>query len=180
MSELVTATERERLGRIVRKVWVDWAKEQPNPKPSWLQPWEELSEPDREVDRRIGERLYLIGTQSLKSGRGVRPLDNGQNQCNYCGSLWTVRVISLWWPISLRWQQSSHRRPFWRGRDLGLLAPGQVAQAWTLSLGPLQIVFGPTSSQEMSGIVYHPRSGWMTREQERRLLALFDGRRDEL
>jgi len=49
------AHRREWLGRIVREVWVRWAKEQPNPKPSWLVPWEGLDEPDREVDRRIGE-----------------------------------------------------------------------------------------------------------------------------
>lgn len=49
--------ERERLGQLVRDTWIKWAKEQPNPKPSWLVPWEELSEPDREVDRRIGEAI---------------------------------------------------------------------------------------------------------------------------
>lgn len=46
---------REALGRLVRDVWIAWAKEQPNPKPSWLVEWDGLSEPDREVDRRIGE-----------------------------------------------------------------------------------------------------------------------------
>jgi hypothetical protein len=55
------ALDRERLGIIVRAVWVEWAHEQPNPKPSWLQPWEALDEPDKEVDRRIGEALYLQG-----------------------------------------------------------------------------------------------------------------------
>jgi len=49
--------DREQLGRLVREIWVAWAREQPNPKPSWLKPWEELSEPDREVDRRIGEGI---------------------------------------------------------------------------------------------------------------------------
>lgn len=49
---------RERLGRRVREVWIEWAKTQPNPKPSWLQPWEELTEPEREVDRMIGEAIY--------------------------------------------------------------------------------------------------------------------------
>jgi hypothetical protein len=48
---------REQLGMRVREVWIEWAKEQPAPKPSWLVPWEGLSEPDKEVDRRIGERL---------------------------------------------------------------------------------------------------------------------------
>lgn len=46
---------REVLGRLVREVWIEWAQQQPAPKPSWLVPWEGLSEPDREVDRRIGE-----------------------------------------------------------------------------------------------------------------------------
>jgi cell division protein FtsL len=52
---------REMLGREVRAEWVAWAKEQPSPKASWLVPWEGLSEPDKEVDRRIGVRLYNIG-----------------------------------------------------------------------------------------------------------------------
>jgi hypothetical protein len=49
--------DREALGRRVREVWIAWAKEQPAPKASWLLPWEELSEPDREVDRRIGATI---------------------------------------------------------------------------------------------------------------------------
>lgn len=49
--------ERERLGRVVREAWIAWAAARPNPKPSWLLPWEELSEPDREADRVIGEAV---------------------------------------------------------------------------------------------------------------------------
>lgn len=49
---------RERLGKIVRDAWVRWASEQESPKPSWLVPWDELSEPDKEADRRIGEALW--------------------------------------------------------------------------------------------------------------------------
>jgi hypothetical protein len=48
------ATDAESLGRLVREVWIAWACEQPAPKLSWLASWEQLSEPDREVDRRIG------------------------------------------------------------------------------------------------------------------------------
>jgi hypothetical protein len=55
--------DRELLGRMVRDIWITWAHEQPNPKPSWLKPWEELSEPDREVDRRIGEGIATFATQ---------------------------------------------------------------------------------------------------------------------
>jgi hypothetical protein len=55
-----TEVGREFLGKIVRMVWMEWAREQPNQKPSWLQSWEELTEPEREVDRRIGERIYKM------------------------------------------------------------------------------------------------------------------------
>lgn len=56
---------RERLGRLVRDVWVNWAKEQPTPKKHWLLPWEALSEPDKEVDRRIGEAVWTLGRAEL-------------------------------------------------------------------------------------------------------------------
>ncbi len=52
---------REILGKRVREVWVRWASQQANPKPSWLVPWEQLSEPEREVDRQIGEELWGFG-----------------------------------------------------------------------------------------------------------------------
>ena len=54
-------SDRESLGQMVRRIWTRWAREQDDPKPSWLTPWDDLSEPDREVDRRIGEALYLAG-----------------------------------------------------------------------------------------------------------------------
>ena len=56
----MTAEEREFYGQIVRLVWIEWAKEQPNPKPSWLVPWGDLPEPDKEVDRRIGARIVEV------------------------------------------------------------------------------------------------------------------------
>lgn len=49
---------RDGLGRLVRELWIGWAKTQPNPKPSWLVPYDELSEADKEADRVIGEGLY--------------------------------------------------------------------------------------------------------------------------
>jgi hypothetical protein len=56
------ASDREFLGRMVRDIWIEWAKKQPAPKPSWLKPWEDLSEPDREVDRLIGEGIAAYAT----------------------------------------------------------------------------------------------------------------------
>jgi hypothetical protein len=62
-----SAVDREALGRKVREIWIDWASEQPNPKASWLVPWEGLSEPDKEVDRRIGEALAEFGAGGVRS-----------------------------------------------------------------------------------------------------------------
>lgn len=55
---------REMCGKVVRQEWIEWAKAQPAPKLSWLVPWEELDEDLKEVDRRIGYKLYLIGAES--------------------------------------------------------------------------------------------------------------------
>lgn len=59
--------DREFLGRQVRKVWVTWAYAQPVRKPHWLTPWEDLSENDREVDRRIGEHIADIAIATQKT-----------------------------------------------------------------------------------------------------------------
>jgi len=52
------------LGELVRLAWVSWAREQPRPKPGWLVPWAELSEADKEADRRIGLAIarYVVET----------------------------------------------------------------------------------------------------------------------
>lgn len=49
--------DRDTLGRMVREAWVRWAMTQPSPKPSWLLPYDELAEPDKEADRQIGEAI---------------------------------------------------------------------------------------------------------------------------
>ncbi len=57
--------DREALGRAVREVWIAWANEQPDPKKlSWLVPWDQLCERDKEVDRRIGETVYRMGVEA--------------------------------------------------------------------------------------------------------------------
>ncbi len=50
---------RDDLGRIVREAWCGWAKNQPQSrmKDSWLVPFDELNESDKEVDRLIGEAV---------------------------------------------------------------------------------------------------------------------------
>lgn len=65
----IICIERELLGRLVRREWVKWAKEQPNAKSSWLLSWTELSESEREVDRRIGYACKIFLT-TWQSGSG--------------------------------------------------------------------------------------------------------------
>lgn len=50
--------ERDRLGRMVREFWLSWANSQVMPKASWLVPYDELSEEDKEADRVIGQGMY--------------------------------------------------------------------------------------------------------------------------
>jgi hypothetical protein len=57
----------ETLGQLVRKTWIAWAKEQPNPKPSWLVEWDALPESDKEVDRRIGQAIYSLAIADAES-----------------------------------------------------------------------------------------------------------------
>jgi len=64
--------DRDTLGRMVREAWVRWAQTQPSPKSSWLVPYAELTEPDKEADRQIGEaiaRWTLIGDAAAQSMR---------------------------------------------------------------------------------------------------------------
>lgn len=49
--------DRDTVGRMVREAWVRWAETQPSPKPSWLAPYDELNEADKEADRQIGEAV---------------------------------------------------------------------------------------------------------------------------
>jgi hypothetical protein len=72
--EAASPTARDDRGALVRAVWIAWAEEQPNPKPSWLVPYHMLSEPDKEVDRRIGDALFGLGRASRDDE--VRRLDD--------------------------------------------------------------------------------------------------------
>ena len=78
---------REHLGRLVREEWVTWAREQPNPKASWLAPWEELAEPDREVDRRIGERVAQAAL--VRQSTLVATCEWQHKPCSDCGKMTT-------------------------------------------------------------------------------------------
>jgi hypothetical protein len=94
-------SERDAGGRLVREVWIEWAREQPNPKPSWLVPWEGLSESDREVDRRIAERLMQFGRETRNDPvAGIFPGATGdRSQWGDCG---------CWTCVSERVKASAH------------------------------------------------------------------------
>jgi hypothetical protein len=50
----VERDKKDWLGMVVREAWVRWAQGQPNPKASWLAPWEDLPAEIQEAERRIG------------------------------------------------------------------------------------------------------------------------------
>ncbi len=51
---------RDELGRIVRETWIAYCLETGDTKPSHLAPYDELSEWDKEADRRIGETIWRL------------------------------------------------------------------------------------------------------------------------
>lgn len=62
---------REKLGKIVREIWIDFVKEQSEltgtpAKPSHLTEWADLDETNKEVDRRIGWRMYEMGYENAQ------------------------------------------------------------------------------------------------------------------
>ena len=72
---------REFLGKMVRMEWEAWAREQPNPKASWLTPWAELTEPEREVDRRIGQRIHDMAIGSIYEPLSASAQPRGAIRC---------------------------------------------------------------------------------------------------
>ena len=92
MTQRKPPEDREELGRLVRQVWTGWAREQPDPKASWLVPWADLGEGQREVDRRIGEAVTKAERALIASSlRSVSPLDflsrHGLRPGGRCGAI---------------------------------------------------------------------------------------------
>lgn len=56
---------REKLGKLVREVWVAYCRDNGDTQPSHIAEWEQLSEYDKEVDRQIGEAVaqHVLGTE---------------------------------------------------------------------------------------------------------------------
>lgn len=76
--------DRDQLGRFVREAWVRWAETQPSPKPSWLVPYDELAESDKEADRQIGEavaRWTLIGDAASFAFASPGTAEEGKPAC---------------------------------------------------------------------------------------------------
>lgn len=59
---------RDYLGQVVRAAWIAWAANQPDPKPTWLDPWNTLSESIREVDQFIGETIFNLAEGATAAG----------------------------------------------------------------------------------------------------------------
>lgn len=75
-------TTRESLGRRVRGTWLAWAREQSDPKPSWLLGWDEIDAGQREVDMRIGEDVagLAMGLERARIQAGVEAMRESARQ----------------------------------------------------------------------------------------------------
>jgi hypothetical protein len=83
----------EFLGRRVREAWIAWAKEQPNPKLSWLTEWDDLDPGQREVDIRIGRAVAAaererLGRRDMMLASIKTELDDGFQLTNPDGVSW--------------------------------------------------------------------------------------------
>lgn len=56
---------REDLGQEVRRIWVECARERPDLPAGYPLEWEQLSEAQKEVDRRIGEGIAKLVMMNL-------------------------------------------------------------------------------------------------------------------
>lgn len=62
------AARPREVGELVREVWVAWSREQADvaEHPSWTVPWNQLSDRDREVDRRIEAAIRAESADALR------------------------------------------------------------------------------------------------------------------
>lgn len=64
----MTRMTREELGRLVRKIWVDYCLETGyTDRRDRICPWEEMDDWSQEVDMRIGEAVYKAAREDILS-----------------------------------------------------------------------------------------------------------------
>lgn len=71
------------LGRVVRQAWVEWAETQPDPKPSWLVSYDQLSDADKQADMKIGCAVVAF----IRGELGQPPVDTNSE---------AVRLLQAW------------------------------------------------------------------------------------
>lgn len=110
-AEAVTVADRDTLGREVRRIWIEWTMEQPDPKSSWLLPWEALPESGREVDRRIGEGVAAIAATAALSAKHVDQSDPSWiDRASVCGSQIAGEILRDALPIRGEGAGKNHLR----------------------------------------------------------------------
>ena len=96
---------RDDLGRLVREAWVRWALTQDQPKPSWLVPYDQLAEADKEADRQIGEALRdhlrlsaldatVLSSQAAEIERLTKERDEARDLCGELDD--TIKELRSW------------------------------------------------------------------------------------
>lgn len=67
----------ERVAEQIRVAWCEWARTQPNPKPSWLVPWAELDEQSRDADRHLAR--YALALAERAADEAVSAYRRGED-----------------------------------------------------------------------------------------------------
>jgi len=67
----VAGVHPDELGRVLRRRWEAWAREQPDigGHPSWIRPWRALSEREREVDMVMAVEQFCAGWRARDAGQ---------------------------------------------------------------------------------------------------------------
>lgn len=69
--------DRDVLGRMTREAWVRWAESHQQPSASWLVPYENLDETEKEANRQMGENVARW-TLAGDAARFAMLYDNGK------------------------------------------------------------------------------------------------------
>jgi len=67
---------RDEIGEFVRNVWIAYCTDIGDSKPSHFTPYAELSEADKEADRRIGTAVWDYAIRTMAMSLEINP-DNG-------------------------------------------------------------------------------------------------------
>ena len=93
--EFSVFASRDYLGLVVRRAWITWATQQPNPKSDLLIPYDLLSEADKEGDRQIGEAVASVIAAEYRFRESMRVANNKKSVFWYGAMIYYVGITAF-------------------------------------------------------------------------------------